>query len=191
MATTTSRQSITASNPAGTLKKLVDAGKKNTRVIGSVERYLLAKPKDESRATDVIHPSAMIKPDWCHRAEYFTIQGATPNPSKYRVGMKQMLTFEEGHRIHDRWQTWFWEMGNLYGKWRCLICWDKAHDSSKDFWALSPESCPDCGSNFLKYREVPVSSPKHRISGHADGWLVNLKDDLLLEVKSVEEGTFR
>ena len=40
------------------------------------------------------------------------------------------------------------------------------------------------------YKEVPVSSKKHGISGHSDGWLKNFGDDLLLEIKSVGEGTF-
>jgi hypothetical protein len=35
-----------------------------------------------------------------------------------------------------------------------------------------------------------VSSKEHGISGHADGWLMGFGDDLLLEVKSVGEGTF-
>lgn len=174
----------TTTHPAGTLKKLVDAGKKETRVLGSVERWLLAKPKDTSRPSDVIHPSAMVKADWCHRAEYFTLQGAEPAPPKYRQGMKTLLTFEEGHRIHDRWQTWFWGMNKLYGVFRCNYC-------KHDFWAQSPDSCPECGYTSLKYREVPVRSAEHGISGHADGWLKGFKDDMLLEVKSVGEGTIR
>jgi len=176
--------------PTGTLKKLVDIGKKDTRVIGSVERWLLASPRDTSRATNVIHPSAMIKADWCHRAEYHTIQGAVPAPPKYKASMKTLLTFEEGHRIHHRWQTWFWDMGKMYGKWRCFDCYRTANASYKDFWALSPKECPTCIGTNLAYREVPVHSKEHGISGHADGWLKGFADDLLLEVKSVGEGTF-
>jgi hypothetical protein len=170
--------------PSGTLKDLVNAGKKNTRVVGSVERWLLAKPKDTSRATNVIHPSAMIKEDWCHRAEYYTLQGAEPAPSKYKTSMKQMLTFEEGHRIHARWQSYFEQMGTLYGKWHCEGCGEVD-------WLLSSEldRDPTCGPYV--YKEVPVHSDAHRIAGHADGWLKGFGDDLLLEIKSVGEGTFR
>jgi len=42
------------------LKKFVDVGKKNTRVLGSLERHLMSKPKDRSRRTDVLHPSEMV-----------------------------------------------------------------------------------------------------------------------------------
>jgi hypothetical protein len=170
--------------PSGTLKKLVDIGKKETRVLGSVERWLLAQPRDASRATDVIHPSAMIKSDWCHRAEYFHLQGATPAPPKYRASMKQYLTFDEGHRIHDRWQTWFWNMGHLYGKWSCFDC-------QHTFYAVSPTECESCNASVkkLKYREVSVYSSQYGMSGHADGWLKGFGNDLLLEIKSVGEGT--
>jgi len=171
--------------PAGTLKKLVDAGKRETRVLTSLERFVLAQPMNGDRATNVIHPSAMIKSDWCHRAEYYTLQGAKPAPSKFKASIDQMLVFEEGHRIHDRYQTWFWGMGNLYGLWQCQ------KDESHTFWALSPTQCEACGNEKLKYREVPVSSLAHGISGHADGWIVGLGEDLLLEIKSVGEGTFR
>lgn len=169
--------------PSNTLKKIVDVGKKETRVVGSVERWILARPADNSRATDVIHPSAMIKPDWCHRAEYYHLQGAEPAPPKYRQSMKTHLTFEEGHRIHARWQNWFQGMGRLYGKFECVNC-------RVVVWETSPTLCTGCSSTKFKYKEVPVSSPEHGISGHADGWLKNFGDDLLLEIKSVGEGTF-
>lgn len=170
--------------PAGTLKDFVAAGKHPSRVLGSVERWLLTQPKDTSRRTDVIHPSAMVKADWCHRAEFFELQGNEPGPSKYKTSMKQMLTFEEGHRIHARWQDWFSKMGNLYGKWECQGCEEKD-------WLLSSElhQDPTCGPYV--YREVPVHSDAHKIYGHADGWLKGFGDDLLLEIKSVGEGTFR
>jgi hypothetical protein len=174
----------TSNRPSGTLKRLVDAGKRESRVVGSVERWLFALPKDNSRPTNVIHPSAMIKNDWCHRAEYFTIQGAEPAPSKYKASMKQLLTFEEGHRIHARWQGWFSKMGRLKGKWKC----DNCNIISS---GVSLTECPLCNSKRMVYREVPVSSPAHSISGHADGWLVGFGDDLLLEIKSVGEGTIR
>jgi hypothetical protein len=168
----------------GNLKKLVDAGKKETRVLGSVDRYLVSRPKDTSRATDVIHPSAMVKSDWCHRAEYYTLQGAEPAPSKYKTSMKQLLVFEEGHRIHGRWQYWFEDMGKLYGKWVCQGCGEEVWDVSSNL-----ERDKTCGP--WAYREVPVFSEAHRISGHADGWLKGFGDDLLLEIKSVGEGTIR
>lgn len=170
--------------PAGSLKKLVDAGKIPTRVLGSVERFVISQPKDTSRATDVIHPSAMVKKDWCHRAEYYHVLGHEPAPSKYAASMKQLLVFEEGHRIHNRWQNWLGEMGNLFGVWECNACQDTE-------WGLANEVCGVCWSVGATYKEVPVSSPDGLIRGHADGWLKGFGTDLLLEIKSVGEGTIR
>lgn len=177
---------MTIQKATGTLKDLVAAGKTPTRVLGSVERWLLSQPKDTSRATNVIHPSAMVKPDWCHRAEFFELQGHIPGPSKYKTSMRQMLTFEEGHRIHARWQDWFGQMGNLYGLWQCG---GKGHK----FWGVGLTECKACNVPAYTnvYKEVPVHSKKHGIAGHADGWLKGFGTDLLLEIKSVGEGTFR
>ena len=44
---------------------------------------------------------------------------------------------------------------------------------------------------MTKYAEVPLSHDRLRFGGHADGWLIGYNDPLLLEVKSVGEGTIR
>lgn len=167
--------------PSGTLKKFVDANRQPSRVLASVERWLLARPADTSRRSDVIHPSAMVKGDWCHRAEYYELSGKPPAPSKYKVSMKQLMVFEEGHRIHARWQSWLAEMGRLYGLWQCVACGTK-------YWGLMDECCTELASEYL---EVPVHNEALRIHGHADGWLKGFGDDLLLEIKSIGEGTIR
>jgi len=178
--TNTTAQKTT--RPSGKLKDFIAAGKNPSRVLGATERWLLAQPADVSRRSDVIHPSAMIKSDWCHRAEYYELQGVAPEPRQ--LTMKQMLTFEEGHRIHDRWQTTFGNMGKLWGRWRCLGC-------NFNTVGLKPSSCVVCFSMDMKYAEVAVESSEHGIAGHADGVLVGFGDPLLLEIKSVGEGTIR
>lgn len=172
-----------AQKPTGTLKKFLDVRDKGTRVIGSVERYLLSQPSDTSRATDVIHPSEMAKADWCHRAQYHMLQGREAPPSKYKTSMKQILTFAEGHRIHARWQGWIGNMGNLYGVWWCDNCGFRS-------WGTGP-LCPSCNDERVEYCEVPLEYEPLRIKGHADGWLKGFGADLLMEIKSVGEGTFR
>ena len=164
--------------PSGTLKKFIDAGKSDTRVIGAVERHVLSKPRDKSRRTDVLHPSEMAGDDWCYRASYFQLQGKTPNETR-KAGLKLMSIFEEGHSIHAKWQRWFQEMGNLYGKWYCKEC-------DEHFWGGT-----DCHDGYLEYAEVPLFYEPLRIYGHADGWLVNFGDPLMLEIKSVGIGTLR
>lgn len=169
--------------PSGNFKKFLDAGKDGSRVVGPVERHLLSAPKDNSRPTDVIHPSEMAKADWCHKAQYYALQGLPPAPSKYKASLKQLLVFSEGHRIHGRWQDWIGQMGKLYGKWSC-------HECGNNEWSTGYTDC-SCGGAYTIYKEVPLRYEPLRISGHADGWLKGFGNDLLMEIKSVGEGTFR
>jgi hypothetical protein len=164
--------------PGNTLKRFIEVAKKDTRVLGSVERYLLSKPRDESRRTDVLHPSEMASGSWCHRASYFQLCGAQP-VEKRKTTLTLLSVFEEGHSIHAKWQKWFYQMGVMYGKWYCQDC-------EEMFWGGS-----DCHEGPLEYREVPLFYEPLRIFGHSDGWLVGLGDPLMLEIKSVGVGTLR
>jgi hypothetical protein len=164
--------------PSGALKSFVNVAKKDTRVIGSVERFLLSKPRDESRRTDVLHPSDMVSPEWCYRASYFHLLGKTPQATR-KISFRLLSIFEEGHSIHAKWQKWFYQMGVMYGKWYCTDC-------EEMFWGGS-----DCHEGPLQYREVPLFYEPLRIFGHSDGWLVGLGDPLMLEIKSIGVGTLR
>lgn len=168
--------------PKGALKNFLDAGKTTTRVIGKVERFVLSKPVNTSRATDALHPSAMVGKFWCHRTSYYNLQGYVL-PSAGERSFKRELIFAQGHGIHETWQNWLGDMGRLYGVWQCTEC--KMAD-----WLLSPALCPKCDEPTMEYREVPVEYPPLRIKGHADGWLKGFGSDLLMEIKSVGLGTF-
>lgn len=163
----------------GPLKKFVDVAKKDTRVMGSVERHVMSKPRDKSRRTDVLHPSEMVGNDWCHRASYFQLMGKEPISNR-KMSLTLASVFEEGHSIHAKWQRWFQEMGVLYGKWYCREC-------EEVFWGDA--DCHD--THPLEYREVPLFYEPLRISGHSDGWLKGLGEPLMLEIKSVGIGTLR
>jgi hypothetical protein len=169
--------------PSGALKKFLKVDK-NTRVLSSVERHFIAKPKAEDRRQDVIHPSEMVSDSWCHRAQYFKLIGQAPTTPKDRgVNLKKRLIFEEGHAIHRKWQDIFFECGTLYGKWHCSRC-------SNLIVGVSP-TCNLCGLNDkLTYKEVPLSYDPYKISGHADGILIGYESPLLLEIKSIGQGTF-
>jgi hypothetical protein len=168
--------------PSGKLKQFIAAGKPDSRVLSSVERFYLAKPADTSRRTDVLHPSAMVKDDWCHRSSYFQLLGFPPPPSKYKVSLSQKRVFQIGHDIHGAWQDMFKEMGNLWGKYYCTDCKDT-------FMGLPSDHKID--SALLEYKEVPLVYEPLHISGHADGILLNFGEPLLLEIKSIGAGTFR
>ena len=168
--------------PAGKLKDFVKAGSSVSRVIGRVERHVLSKPYDNSRSFDGLHPSSIISDTWCHRASYFHLTGHHPEPRPRKFTTE--LIFQQGHAIHDTWQTWFWEMGTLYGAWLCKSC-------KHYWWALSPKECPECSATNLKYKEVPVAYEPLMITGHSDGWLKGFGDDLMLEIKSIGAGTIQ
>ena len=124
----------------------------------------------------------MVSPYWCHRASYFHLQGNHPAPEPRQF--KRELIFAQGHGIHHTWQNWFRDMGKLYGVWECRNC-------AIQFWATSPEGCDACGADrSMRYKEVPVEHQELMITGHSDGWLKGFGDDLMLEIKSVGEGTF-
>lgn len=164
------------------LKRFLDAKRKPTRLIGDIERHLLKRPAGD-RSTTVLHPSEIIKRDWCKRASYFLLKGypkMQANP-----GLRLQSIFDTGHQIHAKWQSWFQEMGVLHGKFKCGVC-------DAVTWGTSPETCGTCGrSGKLTYDEVTLEDDDLRIKGHTDGWVKGLGEDCLIEIKSIGPGTIR
>lgn len=177
---------VTAGSTTPAFKKFLEAGKSKSRVLSNVERTLLARPRDTSRSTTVLHPSEMVRDDWCHRASYFLLRGAEPAPEPAsRRGLKTHLVFQVGHAIHDLWQSLFAGMDTLYGTWRCNQCGYLVKKITNE------PACALHGTDTTwKYAEVPAVDKELRISGKADGILVGYGDPLLLEVKSMSKGTF-
>jgi len=54
------------------LKRFLDAKTKPSRLIGDIERHLMARPVGD-RSTTVLHPSEIIKRDFCRRSAYFLL----------------------------------------------------------------------------------------------------------------------
>jgi hypothetical protein len=167
--------------PKTELWKFLDAKAKPTRLLGDIERHLLKRPVGE-RSYTVLHPSDIIKKDWCKRASYFLLNGHEKLGEK--PNLKLQSIFDEGHAIHAKWQNWFQEMGVLHGKFRCLSC-------NHITWGTSPESCESCGWKTLEYAEVTLVDNDLRIAGHTDGWIKGIGDDCLIEIKSIGPGTIR
>ena len=160
------------------LKRFLDAKKSNPRLIGDIERHLLAKTP-EVRRTDVLHPSEMAKSDWCLRASYFALSGVPVK--KENPNLRLQSIFDEGHSIHAKWQNWFSEMGVLHGYWDLGAPNNKTWATSKDLVGI-----PD-----KVYKEVPLVYDELRIAGHADGWIKGIGEDCLIEIKSIGAGTIR
>ena len=160
------------------LKAFLDSQKKQTRLLGAVEQHVLTKPLDLSRNHGILHPSEIIKEDWCAREAYFRIKdvrsGGVYQPD--RPSLRLASIFEEGHSIHGTWQTWFQEMGVLYGSYSL--------GGKRLFDTLSP------GPHW-EYRELSLYSDEHVMRGSTDGWIVGVGDDCLIEIKSIGSGTLR
>lgn len=157
--------------------------KVDSDVLASVQAHLLNKfNTPTTRRRDVIHPSEMAKANWCPRQTFLRIRDNKTEAEKFNFQLQSI--FEEGNLIHRKWQTWFWEMGTLWGNWKCWC-------ERAPWEAISPRACPRCNSvNGLSYAEIPLTAEKtHLIAGHADGALV--RPSTLLEVKSMSKGTVR
>lgn len=157
------------------LREFLGTKKVDTRLIGAVERHILTRPLDDSRRTDVLHPSDLVKADYCMRAGYYQLIGV-PAPAD-RPALKLQSVFDEGHAVHAKWQRYLQEMGVLYGQWV---------SPTYSGWAVSLDVPPDA-----EYREVPLKDDELRISGHSDGWVKGMGDDFLIEIKSIGPGTIR
>ena len=177
--------------PEGKMKDFLKSRDAGTRVVGAVERYIITKPpEDQDRRSDVLHPSAMVKPEWCHRGSYYQLLGHKPPKSKYDTSLRMYGVFETGHATHRRWQNLFRDTGKLWGSWTCTECRQvytglvKPHNELNMYQTLH-----DVHSQ--KYKEVSLDYPPLRIAGHADGLLIGFGDPLMLEVKTIGPGTVR
>jgi hypothetical protein len=158
--------------PSKDLKAFLNSNKRESRLLGALERHVLAQPFDE-RDQSYIHPSDIIKPEWCALAQYHAIKGNYVE-TRDKTTLRLASIFAEGHTIHAKWQNWFKDMGVLYGLWKT---------PSSDYW--------EWGISLGEYREVPLRSDKYMMRGHADGWIKGLGDDCLIEIKSIGTGTIR
>lgn len=164
------------------LKEFLDAKKSPTRIMGSVERHILARPLG-NRSTLVLHPSEMIAKDWCHRYATYLLLGGKNLREKPNLRLQSI--FDEGHAIHAKWQGYLSEMGALYGRWECNEC-----GSIMSRLTTSPV-CVLGHNRGFKYAEVPLIDDKLRIHGHTDGWVKGFGEDCLIEIKSIGAGTIR
>jgi hypothetical protein len=137
---------------------------------------------ESDRRTDVLHPSEIIKSDWCHRYSFYLLKGGKKKQEKPSLRLQNI--FDEGHAIHAKWQNRFYEMGNLFGKFKCIYC-------KETTFGLSPKECEHCGCDILEYAEVGLRDESLRIAGHTDGWIKGIGDECLIEIKSIGAGTLR
>ncbi|MGW3860265.1 hypothetical protein ACWEDZ_02105 [Streptomyces sp. NPDC005047] len=168
------------------LTEYLNAVKAAEPLWGDIQKHVLdlaARPS--GRAQDVMHPSEIVKPDWCHLAAFHRlVLNAEPADRKKTTFTRENI-FQEGHETHTKWQRWLTQMGRLAGDWRCLYC-------EHIFWRdTTPDGCEACDAPpaALQYAEVPLNSTAFRIGGKADGY--SPQDGALVEIKTLGLGSLR
>ena len=150
------------------LKRLKDTYRGKGVLLPQMERHVMKyhvtqdiRPDDHS--LQFMHPSDLCGADWCGRHDYYRIIG-TPveRVSRRNPSFRMENVLAAGTAIHNKFQTWLWEMGVLYGDWQCLECGHR-------YGALSPTVCQFCLSPRLEYRELPMRRKQMLVEGHADG----------------------
>lgn len=173
-----------AAKKTSDLSKFLEAKKRESRLVGHIERHLLAR-EPEPRPQDVLHPSDLIKKEWCALHAYHALKG-NYQPTMDKPNLRLQSIFDEGHAIHAKWQNWLMEMGVLYGKWFCHKCQAKTTGNS-----ARPLCVIHGYESVFSYAEVNLFSKKHKIFGHTDGWVKGLGEEFLIEIKSIGTGTIR
>ncbi len=166
--------------------------KRDTRILGPVQRHLMSYRSERELARDTahVHPSEVCKADWCPRQTWFRITGEGESDPQEPDSFYLQNIFDEGHDIHDKWQKRLWRMGLLEGEFRCLVC-------HTVWWATAPERCiiGNCPAHdfdgLLEYAEVPIRHAGYHLLGHSDGLIEDHHGKALIEIKSVGKGTIR
>ncbi|MFF1693164.1 hypothetical protein ACFVXC_05980 [Streptomyces sp. NPDC058257] len=168
------------------LTEYLNAAKSAEPLFGDLQKHVLEKAlKPSGRRQDVLHPSEMVKPDWCHLAAFHRLRLEQEPAERKKTNFTRENIFQEGHQTHAKWQRWLAEMGRLAGDWLCHFC-------GTEFWAeTTPDRCTDCSApaECIEYREVPLNAHPLRIGGKADGYSPH--DNALIEIKTLGLGSLR
>jgi hypothetical protein len=168
------------------LTQYLNAAKASEPLYGDVQKHVLEKAlRPSGRRQDVLHPSEMVKPDWCHLAAFHRLRLEAEPAERSRTTFTRENIFQEGHETHRKWQRWLTEMNRLAGDWKCWYCGDV-------FWNdTTPAECHSCSAppSCLEYAEVPLNATALRIGGKADGYAPD--DWALIEIKTLGLGSLR
>lgn len=164
------------------VKRYVGARRSGGRLLPSMERYLLTV-EDERGGENLLHVSDLTKNVWCPRMLYYRVNGVRPQIESVHFQLQNI--YDYGTETHLKFQRRWREMGVLWGRWACLEC-------EKSWRGMSPEECPRCHiRNAIMYAEVPLARRELFLVGNADGEVRDADGNVLVEIKTMAEGTFR
>jgi len=169
------------------LKDVLKTMKADTVLIGELDRYLLKPSKGsgyvkDDREQGCWHPSSL---SGCIRSLFLQRVGV---PSKDKPSSQGKRIFDVGHHFGYILQEYLYDMGILYGEWRCKECGERWTDL---FENPSPRVCPHCGKKLyiwsnLDYLEVPIEDDENNVKGHADALIKTLGVYRVAEFKSIK-----
>lgn len=147
-----------------------------------IDQYYIENQQHETKARfGYFHPSLISKGIHCHRWWYHFLCGDEGDVKAEAFTVESLANMDIGSAIHDRMHKNLYNMGILEGVWKCLSCYH-------EFWATSPQECPECHTKLnaqrVKFLEVPLDNGF--IRGHADGILNFNPNRALLELKSIK-----
>lgn len=149
-----------------------------------MERYLLTVP-DERGNDNLLHVSDLTKNIWCPRMLYYRMNGVRPEQEARFFQLQNIL--DHGSTAHLKYQARWRDMGVLWGRWKCMSC-------HKSWLGEVPiEGCIRCGVPLtcVEYMEVPLAAPELLLVGNSDAEVRDPDGNVLVEIKTVAEGTFR
>jgi rubrerythrin len=170
---------------ANNLKDLVKKNKKYVKedinLNELVDKFLLSEQNRKSEwFKPAFHPSLISKGVECQLWWYFFLKNEDSTPEVWKD--ENLTAMAIGKAIHDETQHILYRMGILEGVYKCQAC-------GHEFWATSPNLCPECHQNlknwnYLVFKEVPIHTGL--IRGHADGFINQSGTRFLLELKSIK-----
>lgn len=169
------------------LKDVFKTMKADTVLIGELDRHLLKPSKGsgyvkDDRETGCWHVSSLAG---CIRSLMLSrlgVRGAD------KISAQSTRIFDVGHHFGYILQEYLYDMGILYGEWKCKHCGERWTDL---FENPSPSVCPHCGKPIriwesVDYLEVPVVDEEHNVMGHADGLIKTQGCYRIVEFKSIK-----
>lgn len=169
------------------LKDIFKTMKAETVLVGELDRHLMKPSKGsgyvkDDREVECWHISNL---SGCVRSLMLQRLGV---PSEDKVSSKMTRIFDVGHHFGYILQEYLYDMGILYGEWRCKHCRERWIDLFRN---PSPKICPHCGKpihiwDSVDYLEVPVEDKENNVMGHADALIKTQGVFRVVEFKSIK-----
>lgn len=131
------------------------------------------------------HPSEFYQ---CVRKLAYKYYGVAVNcdikPDLQRV-------FDNGDYMHLRYNTYFENLGILYGVWKCKnpLC-GMEYGKNEQYGVIKPTENCSCGCKEYRYVEKEVENKERMIRGHIDGILKVSGDFHVIDYKSMHTNLF-